>query len=446
MANVILGLGSNLGYKLNYLREAASYIEKDIGKIKKISSIYQTKALLPEGAPDSWDSDYYNLALEVQTMLEPESLLEMIKRIESKIGRDPNHLHWSPREIDIDILSYDDRVYQSDTLVIPHKLLLTRRFALEPLLEIAPNWQHPEYPKDLYLVLKALPELKIAPYTLTGSKVMGIINLSRDSFSEDESELTRNTPYSIKRFLQTIQSMIEEGAEVIDIGAESTKPNATPKTADEVWCLLKPYLEALDTYLKDNAFPVPIDISIDTYHASVVKKALSFPCVRIINDVYGCELEEIAQLIKNTDIKYVFMHQMGKAGGEYVPQKDKIVESVIHFAREKISQLAHLGISQNQMIFDVGIGFGKSPFQTNILLNSISEIKAALSVSILVGHSRKNSICPYVKERSLEQKDLSTAITSYILSQAKVDYLRVHNVNYSVIANWQRNRSSLVGG
>ena len=108
MREVVLGLGSNVGRKLSNLRQAVDLIAKRIGQVQRVSPIYRTKALLPANAPPSWDIDYYNLAVLVQTDLAPEVLLSEVKRIETTLGRDPEHAFWSPREIDIDILCCED--------------------------------------------------------------------------------------------------------------------------------------------------------------------------------------------------------------------------------------------------------------------------------------------------------------------------------------------------
>ena len=220
MARVILGLGSNLGRKLEYLRRACGLIEKRIAVIKSYSAIYQSKALLPADAPIDWDIDYYNLAIEIQTVLSPENLLAAIQAIEIEIGRAPDHTYWSPREIDIDILAYDTLLYETETLSIPHKDLLRRAFALAPLLEIAPNFCHPglDAQQNLHQILSSLPPISMAPFSLKGTKLMAIINLSTDSFSDQ-----RVAPLTMPEFEKQVVSMIESGAEVIDIGAESTR-------------------------------------------------------------------------------------------------------------------------------------------------------------------------------------------------------------------------------
>ena len=112
MQNIVLGIGSNVGQKVLNLNQAISLINQKIGLVKKVSPIYQTKALLPPNAPSSWDIDYYNLCALLQTHLRPEDLLIKIKSIEVALGRNSNHAFWSPREIDIDILCFENLFFK----------------------------------------------------------------------------------------------------------------------------------------------------------------------------------------------------------------------------------------------------------------------------------------------------------------------------------------------
>ncbi|WP_116964174.1 dihydropteroate synthase [Fastidiosibacter lacustris] len=429
MPKVVLGLGSNLGAKLDYLRKAVDLIDKRIAKIIATSKIYQTSALLPQSAPVSWNIDYYNMALLIETTLEPQALLLGIKAIETEMGRDALHAFWSPREIDIDILCYGDVTLSSDALNIPHKALLERNFALKPLLEVYPNWRYPNKDIDLYEYLKKMEKLKLAPFTLSATQIMAIVNLSIDSFSAEEAQ-----PPTVDEFAGYVMRLIEEGAEVIDLGTESTKPQVKAKTAEKNWLMLQPYLIVLDELIKYTGLSVTPKVSIDTYHAQVVENALHYSCVNMINDVYGIEAQAIANLIKGADIKYVFMHQLGKAATNYLDiNRDPVLE-VIEYAQQRIADLMSWGMKKEQLIFDIGIGFGKHDYQARALLKHVDKIKSALGVEILIGHSRKSSVMRVVEGKSNLYKDIATAMIAHELIQKNVDYLRVHNVDLTNMA------------
>ena len=144
MAMVILGLGSNVGDRMAHLRAAKSALGGLLGELS-LSSVYESAALLPEGAPREWDTPFYNMAVMGQTELPPEALLEEVKTIELQLGREFRGV-WGPREIDIDILVIGDLTYNVSSVTIPHRGLSERDFALLPLAEIAPDWRFPEGP------------------------------------------------------------------------------------------------------------------------------------------------------------------------------------------------------------------------------------------------------------------------------------------------------------
>ena len=143
-----LSLGSNQGEKLKNLQKAIYEIAETVGAIQKISSIYKTSSWGYKG------EDFYNISVSVSTYLQPESLLEELLTIESKLGRERNNLHeYTDRKIDIDILLFDDEIIFSRKITIPHPKMLERKFVLVPLVEIAKNTFHPIEKKQLYVCL-----------------------------------------------------------------------------------------------------------------------------------------------------------------------------------------------------------------------------------------------------------------------------------------------------
>jgi 2-amino-4-hydroxy-6-hydroxymethyldihydropteridine diphosphokinase len=136
MFRVFLGLGSNIGDRVQYLTKAISMIEQ-IGTIEQISSVFETE---PVGMSDA--NSFYNLKVELSTEKQPRLLLKSLKEIETNLGRSSSS-HMKPREIDIDILLVDGYIYKDEYLEIPHAELANRRFVLEPLNEIAPYVVHP---------------------------------------------------------------------------------------------------------------------------------------------------------------------------------------------------------------------------------------------------------------------------------------------------------------
>ena len=144
-----LGLGSNKGDKIGFLREAIKKLQEDRNcNVLSISSVYETK---PYGYKDQ--DNFFNAAIKLETGYSFSGLLPVLKRIETEVGRIKNP-KWGPREIDLDLLFYNDLIYEDENLTIPHKEVQYRDFVLVPLCEIEPDLFHPALNKkicDIYI-------------------------------------------------------------------------------------------------------------------------------------------------------------------------------------------------------------------------------------------------------------------------------------------------------
>lgn len=137
MNKAILLIGGNLGDRTGHLQQAVEQIDKQIGKVEKISALYETAAWGQVEQPD-----YLNQALLVSTEMDARTLLETVLAIEHNIGR-IRRQKWGARVIDIDIIFYNDAIINQPDLKIPHPQMQFRQFVLVPLREILPDWQHP---------------------------------------------------------------------------------------------------------------------------------------------------------------------------------------------------------------------------------------------------------------------------------------------------------------
>lgn len=145
VSNVFLALGSNKGDRLNFISEAIRKIfENENCRLVKVSSIYETT---PYGTVVQ--GNFFNAAIEIETSFTIEELFYFVKKVEWKAGRRKSSLRRGPREIDIDIIFYNDLIYNSDKLTVPHKDSLKRDFVMVPLIEIAPEFVHPILNKKL---------------------------------------------------------------------------------------------------------------------------------------------------------------------------------------------------------------------------------------------------------------------------------------------------------
>ena len=152
MATAFIALGSNLGNREKHLAEAVDQLRNlPDTKIITVSTWYETA---PVGGPPQ--GLFLNGVVQLQTPLTPHPLFSHLQKIEQDLGRPAEHPRWEARVIDLDLLSYDNLVYQSPELIIPHPRLHERRFVLEPLAEIAPTWKHPQMGQSAAELLREL--------------------------------------------------------------------------------------------------------------------------------------------------------------------------------------------------------------------------------------------------------------------------------------------------
>jgi dihydropteroate synthase len=245
--------------------------------------------------------------------------------------------------------------------------------------------------------------------------LMGIINLTPDSFSKDT---TLDSWQRIKHF-------IEIGADILDIGAEATGPNAIPITADEEWKRLEPLLT--QTIAEKAKLFIPPKISIDTRHAIIAEKALALG-VDWVNDVSGLEDPAMHQAVSSKACDLVFMHHLGIPANKNncLPPDQDPVTFVYQWAEQRLSELEKKGITRDRLIFDPGIGYGKTAEQSLEIIKNIAEF-TKLGIRLLVGHSRKSFLASFTTHPP-EKRDLETLVASLYLANQNIDYLRVHDV------------------
>jgi 2-amino-4-hydroxy-6-hydroxymethyldihydropteridine diphosphokinase/dihydropteroate synthase len=430
---IILGLGTNLQDRLNNLRRALKAIHAIPSlTVQQVSPVYLSDALLPENAPADWNMSYLNLAIRCEATCTPDELLAHIKKIEKDIGRETTTKHWGPRIIDIDILAWDDLVLQSEVLSIPRESLLERPFQLWPLADVAPAWIYP---------LKGAMQGKSAAEIVEswGSRfsgtaplhtrqiyqridtpcLVGIINVTPDSFSDGGQF------FNVEHALQQAQSLVDGGAEIIDIGAESTAPNAEPVDAETEWARLKPVLLALQAEKK--RFLIPPKISVDTRHATIAAKALALG-VDWINDVTGFQDPAMREIVLPTTSDCVIMHHVSIPAdrANVLPRHQDPVKFIYDWSAKRLDELEKLGFARERLIIDPGIGFGKVAEHSLLLIKHIAQFQS-LGVRILVGHSRKSFLSLFTSH-AFSERDIETLAVSFYLAKQGVDYLRVHNV------------------
>ncbi len=398
---ILIALGSNLGDRELYFKKAYTALNAAGITILKFSSVIEVPALLPAGAPAEWNMPFLNQVIEVETSQTAEILLVMLKAIEKELGRQDRG-HWSPREIDLDLIAYHDDVMSTPSLTVPHPRLHERAFVLKPLAEIAPDWQHPVLNQSANELLETLFPLKL----------VAILNLTPDSFSGD-GVMDANAA------LAQVTELVAAGADVIDIGAESTRPGATTLTAEEEWSRLRPLLQAIQVHPLRDSFA----ISIDTRHAETARQSLAMG-VDIINDVSGLSDPRMLTLLKAQSCTIIVMHALSVPADPKItiPLEADPVQVILDWKKN----IETLGIVPSRLIFDPGIGFGKTAQQSLALIERASELVASGGMW-LFGHSRK-SFMKVIADTKTEERDRMTIRFSEQLVKAGVQHLRVHNI------------------
>ena len=241
--------------------------------------------------------------------------------------------------------------------------------------------------------------------------VMGIINLSPDSFSGDG--LGADIPAIVEQALR----FQEAGADFIDVGAESTRPGAAPIAPQDEIGLLAPALEALSPVVK-------IPISVDTYKAEVARRALASGA-NIINDVWGLKAEpEVAKVAAEAGAPLILMHN--QKGRSYLCLLPDVKESL----SDSVQIALAAGVRRENIVLDPGIGFGKTPDHNLEILRRLQELKEP-GVPLLVGSSRKSTI-GFVLNLPVEERLEGTAATVSLSIAGGADIVRVHDVKQMV--------------
>ncbi|MGD8341269.1 MAG: dihydropteroate synthase [Gammaproteobacteria bacterium] len=422
---VYLSLGSNQGDRRANLRNALAELADDRVVIERVSPVVESPALLPPDAPGEWNSPFLNLVAECRVTLEPAILLTRIKQIERSLGRSDTR-RWSPRPIDIDILIHDDTVLDTADLTVPHPGLTQRGFVLTPLAALAPSLTIPGLGKTA----RELSRAHSRPIPLW----MGIVNLTPDSFSDGGE----NDAWP--EIEARVVEMVSTGVHVLDFGAESTRPGATPLSPADEWRRLEPALvQCIETFRGDWLRP---RFSVDTYHAEVAARALDAGA-DIVNDVGGLTDPAMLGLAASSSADFIAMHNLGLPAdpSRTLDTAQSAVDQVEAWLEERIESWQKAGIDLDRIVFDPGIGFGKNPLQSLELLREIARF-GRNDLRLLVGHSRKSFMRGFAGQ-SNEERDLVTIGSSLALCERGVDILRVHNTTDHIRAyrGWSHSRS-----
>lgn len=247
------------------------------------------------------------------------------------------------------------------------------------------------------------------------TKIMGILNITTDSFSDGGQYFEFNAA------IAQLTKLIEDGADIIDIGAESTKPYSKAVCAEKQLERLEPLLK----YIKENNITTPI--SIDTRSALVAQKSIELGA-KIINDVSGFDYDNkmIDVLAANPDIKIVIQHSQGSPETmQIAPSYENLMDEIFRNLQNKIECAITKGIKKENIIVDPGIGFGKTKQHNLEILDRWQELQTT-GCPVLIGLSRKSLL--ELPEADNKEKDMYSLALATPLLKDNIDYIRVHNV------------------
>ncbi|MCW2277069.1 dihydropteroate synthase [Heliophilum fasciatum] len=239
------------------------------------------------------------------------------------------------------------------------------------------------------------------------TRIMGILNLTPDSFSDGGSYPT------VRDALLRMEAMVAEGADVIDIGAESTRPHHRPLSAEEE-------MERLLPFLRELVVNCPVPVSVDTYKAKTAKWALEAGA-HIINDIWGLQYDdEMAAVAAHYGAPVVVMHNRRER------EAGDVMRAILAFFDHSVQRAIDAGLPEEAIILDPGVGFGKTHEENLAVLDRLGELRV-MGKPVLLGASRK-SVIGNTLDLPVEQRLEGTLATTALAAARGVDLVRVHDV------------------
>ena len=243
--------------------------------------------------------------------------------------------------------------------------------------------------------------------------VMGILNVTPDSFSDGG----RHAAAPVARG----EALVEEGAAILDIGGESTRPGFTPVAAEEEWRRIGAAVEGL-------AARLPVPLSVDTTKAAVARRAIAAGAA-IINDIWGFQGDpDMARVVAEGEAGAVLMHNRHAVD----PALD-IAEDMLAFFDQSLARAEAAGVARHRIVLDPGIGFGKAPGQQVDAIRAVARLRDAFGLPVLVGLSKKRFLGA-ITGAPVERRGIETVAANLAAAAAGAAIFRVHDVAEHVAA------------
>ncbi|GAA6063269.1 hypothetical protein JCM10212_004284 [Sporobolomyces blumeae] len=454
--SAFLGIGTNIGDRVGNLADALQTLkELSRGEVEVVdtSFLYESEAMYHEE-----QDKFLNAAIRVSTSLEPPALLDLLKAVESDLGRDFSTFRNGPRIIDLDLLLYDDLVLDVSEeaaerkdrwLRVPHQSIQEREFVLRPLVDIAPEIRHPRLSRslsDLFASLSRstpstvhrvfpLSRTRVFPYTRPNlfpcasptsstdnrTLIMSILNTTPDSFSD--GGLNTELPNALVHALEHIQ----QGADILDIGGMSTRPGADDVSVEEETRRVVPLVEQL----RASSTTAESAISIDTFRPEVAEAAVRAGA-DMVNDVHGGAEPGMLDTMARLGVPVVLMHSRGDSK-TMTSLTDYGVEGVVAGVRTEMEAMVRraleAGVARWNILVDPGIGFAKTSTQNFALVRRLESVVGESPLlrefPVLVGLSRKKFLGP---DLATPDRLLGTVVgVTACVASGRCEVVRVHD-------------------
>lgn len=493
-----IAFGSNEGNQIKNIHDALKLLNQKGIRVVSTSSMYISKPMYYKDQPD-----FYNGVVKVSfSDKSPHDLLRILKEIEYEHISRVKEFDNGPRSIDLDIILFDELAMNTETLIIPHKSMLDRTFVLQPLTElIPPDFIHPVSAEPIHNHLRQLllsksdstlqessDLLQIVPVPRLFGKnecnpllfdqlnnkhstlIMGILNITPDSFSDGGLNYHKPT----EEILKTALELVNDGSQILDIGGVSTRPGSIEPSEEEEIARVVPVVKAIRN--SENPALKDVLISVDTYRANVAAKCLEAGA-DIINDIsmglfdprifdivaeYGCPyivnhtrgtpntMSKLTTYESNTNddiIEYISDPLNGHQELLYPPEVNNLLLGVSRELGLQLFKAFERGVHKWQIILDPGIGFAKNLSQNLHILRYASTFKK-YSIMVnendhntikhsylsfnglpsLLGPSRKKFLGTITNEPDAKNRVISTAASVIACIEQKTDIVRVHDV------------------
>ena len=436
----IIAVGSNMGDRFRNIQNAVCQLclSNDGNSLITTSFLHETAPMYLTDQPH-----FLNGVIVIGTNLEPFDLLRELKRIEADLGRESQAVRNGPRPIDLDILFHhrtdngENTIVNTEELVIPHPRIEERDFVLQPLKDVSSDFCHPILNKtilELYHELYKDKDISCRPVrviplpqsrflSFNRTLIMGILNVTPDSFSDGGQWSA-----SVDKAVQYALEMERDGADIIDIGGESTRPGALEIEVEREISRTIPVIEGI----REKS---DIPISIDTRHSVVAKAAINAGA-DLINDVSGATFDDrMLATMADLGVPVVLMHMRGLPENmQWHTEYNDVLVDVSEELSIQTRNASHHGIHRWLQIVDPGIGFAKDMNGNLKILRYLSVFRRSLGdCPLLLGTSRKGFIGKLTGVERPEERDFGT-VASCVAALCLEGHgcfpsiIRVHNV------------------